>query len=88
MDTVMKEIDVIAFFDKNGDINPIRFRFNESNSEENKVIPIHKILTKKQEFYNGNIMYVFECQSFINDINKLYAIKYEISKNKWYLCKI
>ncbi len=46
----------------------------KTNSEENKVIPIHKILTKKQEFLNGNIMYVFECQSFINDINKLYAI--------------
>jgi len=88
METVMREIDVIAFFDKNGDINPIRFRYCESSSVENKVIQINKVLTKKQEFYNGNLMYVFECRSFLNNRDKLYEIKYEINKNKWYLSKI
>lgn len=41
MKIVAKEIDIITVFDKKGNINPIRLKFDESDSS--RVIKIDKV---------------------------------------------
>jgi hypothetical protein len=41
-----------------------------------------------KEKYAGNIMYSFKCKSIINDIEKIYELKYEVASSKWILFKI
>lgn len=86
MSTDMTGIDVIAYFTKEGDIQPLKFRFNERGTEENITIPVNKILTTDINIYGGNLMHVFHCQTFNNGINNSYEIRYETKSNRWYLC--
>lgn len=87
MKVVCKPIDMIAWFEDSGKVHPIKFRIKEKN-EENKVITIDRIRCVKLEKLAGNLMYVFECESVINDVFKIYEIKYEMETCKWVLFKI
>lgn len=87
MKVVCKPIDMVAWFEKNGKVHPIKFRI-KGKDEENKVIHIDRIRCVKLEKLAGNQMYVFECESVINDEFKIYEIKYEMETCKWILFKI
>ncbi len=86
MKVVCKPIDMIAWFEKDGKVHPIKFRLIEG--EENKVIVINRVRYCQTEKLAGNLMYVFECESDIDGILKIYEIKYEMSTCKWVLFKI
>jgi len=87
MEIVAKPITMVAWFDKFGNPNPIRFRIEEEDSEK-ITIKIDKILQRAKENLAGNNMIVFQCQSCINGLDKVYELKYEIATCKWILYKI
>ncbi|MBZ9637708.1 hypothetical protein [Clostridium sp. FP1] len=80
-------IEMVSYTDNKGSINPIRFRM-QIGDEPMQVIKIDKVILKETEKLAGNIMIVYRCQSLIDDIMKLFEIKYEISTCKWILFKI
>jgi len=80
-------IEVISYTDNKGAIRPIRFRM-QIDDELMQVIKIDKVLVKETEKLAGNIMIVYKCQSLIDNVIKLFEIKYEISTCKWILFKI
>lgn len=82
MKVVSKPIDVIAYSNKDGDIEPIRIRLDE------KVIRIERILAREVEKLCGNYMEKFTCTSTINNVEKIFEIKYELKTHKWILFKI
>ncbi|MDU4147927.1 MAG: hypothetical protein E7H86_08965 [Bifidobacterium breve] len=82
MKIVNKPIDVIAYCNKDGDIEPIRIRLDE------KVIRIERILARETEKLCGNYMEKFTCTSTINNVEKMFEIKYELKTHKWILFKI
>ena len=86
MKVICKPIDMIAWFEKNGQIHPIKFKLTEA--EEHKVIVIEKVQSVHLETLAGNPMYVFDCQSQINGFLKVYQLKYETRTCKWFLFKI
>lgn len=77
---------MIAWFEKDGKVHPIKFRLKEEDL--NRVIVIERIRCVKTEKFAGNQMSVFECQSHIHGILKIYEIKYDIGTCKWLLFKI
>lgn len=91
MKAVMKDIDMICYFsfdkEKNKvDVHPIRFRIVEN--EENQTIKVEKVITKTQQRFQGVIIWVFDCQSVIQGIEKRYQIIYNTKDCKWILAKI
>lgn len=80
-------IEMVSYTDDKGGINPIRFRL-QVGDEPMQVIKIDKVITKEVEKFAGNIMIVYKCQSLIDDVVKLFEIKYEIATCKWILYKI
>lgn len=87
MKVVTKPIEVVAWFNLNGELHPARFRY--SNDEGlNEVIKIDKILYKDKEKLAGNEMMKFTCQSEIEGVKKIFEIKYELGTMKWILFKI
>ncbi len=86
MKVVCKPIEMIAWFEKDGKVHPIKFRLKED--DQNQVIPIERIRCVKLEKLAGNQMYVFECESHFNNILKIFEIKYEMDTCKWMLFKI
>ncbi len=86
MKVICKPIDMIAWFEKNGQIHPIRFKITED--EEQQVIRVEAVQSVNLEKLAGNPMYVFNCQSHINGLLKVYQLKYEVRTCKWVLYKI
>lgn len=87
MKIVAKPIAMVAWFDRFGNPNPIRFRIEENDSEPS-TIKIDRILQRAKEKLVGTHMIVFQCQSCINGLDKIYELKYELSTCKWILFKI
>lgn len=86
MKVVAKPIDVIAVFTKEGVPTPIRFKFSEEDTIT--VIKVDRVIIRDLERFAGNNMVVFRCQSLIDNMQKVYELKYELSTCKWILFKI
>lgn len=87
MHIVRKPIEVAAWFERDGNPHPIKFRF-VGDDEAWATIKIGKIITVQKEKLAGNPMYVFRCQSEIDGLQKVYELKYELETCKWMLFKI
>lgn len=86
MKVVSKPIQVIVWFDKNGDINPVRFKV-ENDEDEGRVVKIDRVLKREKEKLAGRVMEKFLCTSCIDGIEKMFEIKYEALSYKWTLFK-
>jgi len=80
-------IEMVSYTDKKGSMRPIRFRM-QIDDQSMQVIKIDKVILKEIEKFAGNIMVVYQCQSLIENVIKLFEIKYELSTCKWILFKI
>ena len=87
MKVVAKPIEMVAWTDTKGNINPVRFKITKED-ETSSVVKIDKVISVDKEKLAGNNMLVFKCQSTVNGADKLYEIKYELSSCKWILFKI
>ena len=83
MRRVAKSIKMIAWFDEDGKINPMKFKIE--GEDEGKVIYINRILNRELEKLAGNIMWKFTCSSIIDGIENVYQIKYDLLASKWLL---
>lgn len=86
MKIVAKPIDMIAVFTKEGVLTPIKFKY--CDDEGKTVVKIERVILREMEKFAGNNMVVFRCQSLINNMQKVYEIKYELATCKWILFKI
>ena len=82
MKVVSKEIEVVAYFDTDGSIKPLKFRIEEGDTY--KVIKIQKVISTQWE----DKMLIFKCSSTISDREIIFEIKYDIEKFTWILWKI
>jgi len=87
MKVLAQPIEVISYTDSKGDIRPLRFRL-QIEDEPLKVIKIDKIIFKQLEKFAGNPMLMFRCQSFEENVERVFEIKYELNTCKWILYKI
>ena len=89
MKVVSKSIDVIACFEKDGGVKPLRFRISED--EEEKVIKINRVVNRvvnrEIEKLAGNVMEKFVCIASVNGVERIFEIKYELLTKKWILFK-
>ncbi|WP_026888862.1 hypothetical protein [Clostridium beijerinckii] len=86
MKVVSKNIEMIAHFEEDGKIKPLRFKIEEENKCE--IIKIGRIINIDLEKLCGNKMWVFTCSSIIGGIEKIFELKYDIEGCKWILFKI
>ena len=86
MKTVALPIEMITYFKADGQMKPIRFKLNTDN--ESKVVNITRIIRSHKEKIAGNTMYVYDCQSIIDGVEKLFQLKFDVDTLKWILFKI
>jgi hypothetical protein len=87
MKILSKEIEMIAHFERNGVIVPHRFRI-AGDDDEAHVISVGKVIKSEETSIAGIKAIVYDCQSLIGGIQKLYCLKYRILEHKWELYKI
>jgi len=87
MKVLMKQIEMIAWFNLGDYPVPLRYRIT-SEDYTNRVVKIDKILFREEEKLAGNRMILYRCESIIDNIQRIFELKYEISTCKWYLYKM
>ena len=80
-------VEMVSYTDNKGSIRPVRFRMQVDN-EAMQVIKIDRVLVTETEKLAGNIMLVYKCQSVIDNVERLFEIKYELKSCRWILYKI
>lgn len=87
MNIVNKPIEMVAAFNTDGGIAPIRFRvFDEEGSFT--VCTINRVLrVNVQKIGKAESIY-FSCNTVINSISKNVEIKYDKDTFKWYIWKM
>lgn len=86
MKSVAKSIQMIAWFDTNGKVNPMKFKY-EDEEESSSVVVIDRIINRQLEKLAGNMMWKFTCSSKIKGVESTYDIKYDLINGKWLLFK-
>jgi len=87
MKVLAKEIEMLFWSDKKGNLKPIRFRI-ENEDETLSTIVVEKVITIDKEKLAGNHMLVYKCQSVIKGQERLYELKYSFDTCKWILWKM
>ena len=87
MKILMKPIEMIAWFSKDNYPIPLRYRI-VAEDLTTIVIKVDKILFREEEKLAGNRMVIYRCEGIINQAQKPFELKYEISTCKWYLYKM
>ena len=87
MKVIMKPVDMIVWFTKDGVPHPLKYRF-ENDNQENITVNVDRIVFREEEKLAGNKMLVYKCQSIINGIERIFELKYELNTCKWFLYKM
>jgi hypothetical protein len=86
MRTLSRPIEAICLFDSKG-ITPIKFKY-QIPDKSYKVIKVDKIICRSEEILCGNKTIVYDCQSVIDGVERLFQLKFFKSECKWILFKI
>lgn len=78
---------MLAWFNKDNYPVPLRYRITAEDSTK-IVIKVEKILFREEEKLAGNRMVIYRCESTINQMQRIFELKYEIATCKWYLYKM
>jgi len=78
MKILNEPIKVMAIFNTDGKIEPVKFRIDD------KVIKIEKVMKVYEEKIVGNNRLVFVC---IQNGKDVFELKYELESKTWYLFK-
>lgn len=87
MKVLRKPIEVIAWFDIEGNPAPLRFRYEDEN-EGICVIRVNKVLKKDIDRFAGNKMLKYTCETWKDGTGIIFELRYEIDSLKWYLYKM
>ncbi len=86
MKIVAKPIDMIFRSTSSGQIKPLRFKIIDDQTA--KIIEIDKIVKIENSKLAGQDALIFTCQSIVDDIIKLYELRYTVTNCQWVLYKI
>ena len=75
-------IQMVCAFLTQGDIKPLRFRY-EDPEHQIITVDVDNILARKGMSigYGGSL--IFTCESEIDDVKRMYELRYEIGTHKW-----
>ncbi|MDW7670556.1 MAG: hypothetical protein SCK57_12750 [Bacillota bacterium] len=86
MKVLMKPIEMIAWFTREGKPRPIKFRILQPDGYQ--TIRVGRVLFQSEEKLAGNRMFLYRCQSVVSGHEKVYELKYELNTCKWYIYKL
>lgn len=78
---MFKRIEMIAYFNKDGDIRPIRFKYDDD------VIKIDRINYINRFMHTGVLTFVYNCTTYGENSKKIYDLRYNRDDNSWFFLK-
>ena len=79
-----KPIEVIAHYGADGEIQPLRFRYENEEHRLVRVI-IDRIISKNEVSYVGIEAFVFLCRATEEEQRHMFELRYEVRSHSWTL---
>lgn len=87
MKVISKPIEMIAWFKNKKIPEPLRFRLR-NDDHSYSIIRINRVIDIREEKLAGIRSYVYHCQSLIDNVEKVYELKYIVEACQWILYKM
>ncbi len=78
-------IDVMTWTDTKGQQHPVRIKMKHKD-KRSQVIKIDKILSSEKAIIDGVMTITYKCQCIIDNIRKIYDLRYSPEAFCWALC--
>jgi len=79
-------VDVISVCNANGDIRPLRLRFEDDQRQLMRV-NIEEVVSTKEIKYVGAEAQIFLCRAWVAGVEWLFELKYTIRSHSWCLMR-
>ena len=87
MKVVSRPIDAIVVF--KGSEKPLPYKFRYTDKDGNSMdVRVGRILIAEKQKIAGRNMFLYDCQSDIEGMQRRYQIKYYVDDQRWELYKI
>ncbi len=80
-------IEMISFCTVNGELRPLRFRY-EDETHRLHTVKIAEILVSKEIYYVGLQSYLFVCRAISDGQEKLFELRYNVKGHCWSLFRM
>ncbi|MDO4732324.1 MAG: hypothetical protein Q4B50_02240 [Bacillota bacterium] len=87
MEILNKPIEMISICSVNGDLRPIRFRF-EDESHHPRIVRIQEILSTKESLQLGIQSFLYLCHAVTGERDLLFELRYIVKSHSWVLYRI
>ncbi len=84
MSALNKPIEMISLCGTEGEIRPLRFRF-EGMDQQLHTVKISEIVDTKQIMYGGSPSFQYLCKAIFGDREILFELKYAVKDHRWIL---
>ena len=84
MKLLLRSIKVIAMFDTDNKIRPLKFKLEDSQD----IIKIDHFLLQEIKKFAGEELHIFKCQGKLDGEDRLFEIAYNKQKLNWILRKM
>ena len=79
-------IQMISVCSTAGDLTPMRFRF-ETPEHQLETVHVESVHAHKLTTYNGIREIQYVCSAYVDNLLKLFVLKYNIDSHKWIMFK-
>ncbi len=87
MEILNKPIEMISFCGTDGDLRPLRFRY-EDDAHHTRVVRIGEILSTKLSTQVGLESYLFLCRAFMEGREQMFELRYGVKAHHWVLYRV
>ncbi len=79
-------IDTIFFSTTDGALRPLRFKY--TYGDDSKIVVVDRIIKVEKTKRAGEDALIFTCESIIENVKKIYELRYTLSTTTWVLYKM
>lgn len=77
-------VEVISLFDAEGQIQPLRIRYQDEHQIYHRV-NVEKILKRDLIGYAGAETVLFHCRVTVDELPRMFGLKYSVRNHRWSL---
>ena len=87
MEIVNKPIEMISFCGTNGDLRPLRFRY-EDEAHHPRIVRVREIISSRESQLLGLTSFLYLCRAMVSGKDQLFELRYTVKNHNWVLYRV
>ena len=87
MEIINRPIEMISFCAANGELKPLRFRY-EGYGHHTRIVRVREILSAKESALVGIQSFLYLCRAMVDGRDQLFELRYMVKDHSWVLYRM